>query len=320
MPANMAHFFIAETALDKYRLEVGKNDGFGKILGIYKNFFLLGSIGPDIPNYKTIKIIKRILKKQELWRPVEVDGWSYLFHSVKPNEMAAALFNIIMKDTQSREWDIRGYSRLAFATGWLCHIATDRIIHPYVNAYAGNYYASVDNTKKHMHCEVEQDIWCYAHYKGNGKIDGFFNEEPEKWIELKYHTETKKFDSDEEEAFIYYLIRAIAEGYSVIVDKDEVKAWLDGIRFAIGKMDDIGPIRSMAKKCRGEDMETLELSLSECVTEDFIKKGIPKAEDECYRMIKLAKDIFRREEPLAGEMRKNFLEEVGDADLTNPPY
>jgi len=326
MSANMAHFFIADSALKKYYKQTKDvAPGAATMLNSYHPFFLLGSIGPDLPNYKVGSILFKAIEQDVGWRPVDADGWAYMYHSVNPNEMPTALFNIILKDSQNEPIDAQQTARFAFATGWLCHIVTDRIIHPIVNAYAGNYYKSWHNTKKHMHCEIEQDLWCYAHYKGGGKIDGFLKEEPEKWIDLKRGkargAKRHIFNSEEIEGFAMYIARASMEAYGVPLSYEEVQTWLRGINIAIGKMDDWGPVKKTAKKIKGKSIREIETALSECVNKKFIE-AIPKAEKECLEKIEFAVDIFGYgplKQPMTGDKKQKILEDIGDEDLTNPP-
>lgn len=324
MPANMAHFFIAEKALRKYREEKGTQDGTGNLLNLYLPFFMLGSIGPDLPNYQKKSMIKKALRGKGVWRPVKIDGFAYDFHSVRPNDMAAALFNVVFKDTQGGQWDARQYSRFAFATGWLCHIVTDRIIHPIVNKFSGNYYASWNNTKIHMGVEVIQDLWCYAHYRGNGYIRPFFDEKPEEWIDIKSERKVEglrkpEFDKQEIKAFIIYFARAVTEAYAKQCKPRAVKKWLSGINIAMKLMKDIGPIESKAKEFKDLSPEKLKYALSNYANDDFVQNAVPQAEKSCKEMIEYASQYMKRGQPLANEERQNFLAYIGDADLTNPP-
>jgi len=324
MSANLAHFFIAESALERYSFLTNKGkgkEGLAKLLNSYLPFFILGSVGPDLPSYPIKSILEKAIQADVGWRPVVHDGWPYAFHHIRVNEMPAALFNIVLKDSQKSPMDARHQSRFAFATGWLCHMATDRAIHPIVNAYAGNFYNSIDNTIKHMHCEVIQDLWIFAQYKGNDSIKDFYKFKPEKMIDLKKGKGKNgirpNFDVEEIDAFAKYIARAAFEAYSMKISDEETKDWLTGIKLAISKMDNIGPVKKQADVYKDLVGEKLYKGLSECADKEFIK-AVKEAEAACFKMIEFAGSLLGGE-PLAGESRRVFLDFVGDYDLTNPP-
>ena len=70
---------------------------------------------------------------------------------------------------------------LAFACGYLTHIAADQVVHPFVNSIAGPYYASHKNRRTHREVEVYQDVALYATVEGGDLMEA----RPNAWCDLK---------------------------------------------------------------------------------------------------------------------------------------
>ena len=71
-------------------------------------------------------------------------GWGDLFHARTPNVFPMKMLETIRKDKDPAT----GTQKLAFALGYLTHVAADQHIHPFVEKYAGPYYISGVNRKK----------------------------------------------------------------------------------------------------------------------------------------------------------------------------
>ena len=54
MPANIAHVLIAQAAWVELRKD---NPEIGDLVLSKNNFFYLGSLGPDLPSYKTSQLV-----------------------------------------------------------------------------------------------------------------------------------------------------------------------------------------------------------------------------------------------------------------------
>jgi hypothetical protein len=175
MPGPIAHFV---TFIETYHEFTGKNveifeavPGKGKrlveetpnLLGKGKTdegisqYAYLGSVFPDIPYFDPDKAM---------------DYAADLFHYNKSGTFAIKLIDHAKekKDDESRN------TLMAFALGFISHIACDVVCHPYVNTIAGAYWnqlmpfigknAKGDPVNMHMMTEVHQDSWLASSYFG----------------------------------------------------------------------------------------------------------------------------------------------------------
>jgi hypothetical protein len=86
-------------------------------------FAYLGSVAPDMPYYGTSTAVKRIAD---------------LFHWKKTGSMVASMLGRAHTPKPNQLDDPVTYFG-AFILGFMCHVAADIIVHPYVNCYAGQY-------------------------------------------------------------------------------------------------------------------------------------------------------------------------------------
>ncbi len=56
---------------------------------------------------------------------------------------------------------LRRRQGLAWVLGFASHVVADAVVHPIVNAIAGDYYESAENARKHKECELHQDTYIY---------------------------------------------------------------------------------------------------------------------------------------------------------------
>lgn len=56
---------------------------------------------------------------------------------------------------------LRRRQGLAWVLGFASHVVADSVVHPIVNAIAGDYYACAENARRHKECELHQDTYIY---------------------------------------------------------------------------------------------------------------------------------------------------------------
>lgn len=183
MPAFLAHFHILEIAADAVAKDYMK-----KFLGAdYKQFVYrppnrqgqklsqfayFGSVAPDLPYYAEDNKLKWLAD---------------LFHLKKSGSMAANLLDCIrnLRSGSKRDYASGSLYLLPFVLGYLCHIAGDIMVHPYVNCYAGEYehqkkHKKVDESwipgegnvpmEMHQFVELHQDIYLAKTKYGSPKL------------------------------------------------------------------------------------------------------------------------------------------------------
>lgn len=237
MPANVAHILIAHKAKEKLGIIDPESV---EILTNRNSHFYLGSLGPDLPSYKTSNLVRQALNSlfvrpfvDEL-NPQEKDA-SFFLHSTRPH-----LFPFYLMETNLAYAEIQNDSIVkkdfnnavfAFVMGYVTHIASDQIIHRLVRSIVGPYYRSLATSQKHSECEVHQDIFL------------FYELYPTKVFNKTMQRDSVNVDkfNFEYEQFCNMLSLSISKAGYKHISKDDIDGWLDGINLTFELMDNIGP-------------------------------------------------------------------------------
>lgn len=243
MPANIAHILIAHTAYQSFRDK--RSDIFDAIMS-KNNLFYLGSLGPDLPSYKTSEIIKKAFEQLLLrpfideTNPQEKDA-SFFLHSTRANLFPFYLLetNLTYSDIKNGKIELNdfNYAVYAFTLGYVTHIAADQVIHRLVRELVGPYYRSLAVSQKHSECEVYQDVFLLSKLKGKTNLNKVL---PSELINVE------KLGFDLESFCNMYSLAISKAGYNYI-NKDYIESWIEGMNFAFDKMDDLGPIATALK-------------------------------------------------------------------------
>jgi hypothetical protein len=237
MPANIAHILIANTVKDKFKKI---DEETHEIILSKNNHYYLGSLGPDLPSYKTsnlvVEALNRLLVRPFVsdLNPQEEDA-SFFLHSTRPN-----LFPFYLMETKSSYTELQNdkiikkdfnYGVYAFILGYVTHIAADQTIHRLVRSIVGPYYRSLAISQKHSECEVHQDIFLfYELYK-----DRKFNKIVQKEL---VNIDKLAFEYDQ---FCNMISLSISKAGYKGISKSDIDGWLDGIKMTFDLMDNIGP-------------------------------------------------------------------------------
>ena len=161
MPAFLAHFLIAKDVFPSSGIpDTNKN----------LQYFLLGSVGPDLPYYSNVfgaALGTFFEEKFNSNSPGFYSGYGDFFHGRTPNVFPMKMLETTMKDKDPGTRD----QKLAFTQGYHVNVASDHHIHPSVEDYAGPYYMSGTNRKKHRTFEVFEDILLYEIKTGKKFFD-----------------------------------------------------------------------------------------------------------------------------------------------------
>ena len=320
MPSFAAHLIMAQeviAALDD------------PAIGESKKYFLLGSLGPDLPYYRNVfgtAIGTFFEEKYNPESPGFYSGYGDNFHSQMPNLFPMKMLEIIKKDKDPSAEN----SKLAFAFGYLTHVAADQHIHPLVESYAGSFYVSGYARKKHRTLEVYQDLFLYQN-KFPNKL--FFEEDFSSWIDVgppSKEDEFQRMDSEfggEKKIFVKeytfewfrsFISRAFFEAYSIIIKGDEVEEWLKGFTSILKFLKGVGPYRKAFDDIAAGSAEAGEFKkmfLGE--DNNYLTKYFEPAKEISNRYILAAKGFLKKTQ-ITDTQRKTFLKQVPDADLTTP--
>lgn len=256
MPASIAHILIAHNAYKNISTE---HPNIAELILNKSNHFRLGSLGPDLPSYRTRRLIRSALEHLlvrpfvDLTQPQKEDA-SFFFHSTRPNLFPYYLMetNLSFADFKNeklikQEFNI---SSFVFILGFVSHIAADQVIHRLVREIVGPYYRSLEISQKHSECEVHQDIFL------------FYELYPDRTFNKIVAADSIDIDKlgFEYDRFCNLISLAIRKaGYPAFQLKD-IDAWIDGIKFAFDMMDNLGPYVKALKSYNNYKSNLAELA------------------------------------------------------------
>ena len=322
MPSFAAHLIIAQEILASLK---------DREIEERKNYFFLGSLGPDLPYYRNVfgtAIGTFFEEKYNPESPGYYSGHGDFFHSKTPNLFAMKMLEVIKKDKDS----VTEKSKLAFTFGFLAHIAADQHIHPLVESYAGPFYSSGVARKKHRTLEVYQDFFLYQKKFPN---KNFFEEDFSLWIDVGPPSKEVKNEvnrlpderiSQEDfyskefsfEWFRAFVSRAFFEAYSTLMEGNEVEKWIKGFNSVLGYIKNIGPYRDADQKIsEGAEEAKGFTKMFDAEDKNYLAKYFQSAIEISNKYI-LAAKTFMKEPQITDNQRKIFLIQVPDADLTSP--
>lgn len=235
MPASLAHMLISRQvrndlhALPPTPDSTRFNYFLQTVLDNNPAFMELGSLGPDLPYFRSLfkGLCSTILARTE--RPMGFDAWSYQLHSKDTSLFPLKMIEVTWKETNPNvyDWDDHDRMKLAFVCGFLTHVAADQVIHPIVNRIAGPYYKKLFARNAHRACEIHQDLYVLCKLHGNGTLPrADFNA-------TKFHTWTghtpEKLWSKKAEWFVYFLQKSFVETHAICPTEKEVRQWVRGI-------------------------------------------------------------------------------------------
>lgn len=247
MSASLVHFAVCDDAcriLSKLSARyVG--DSIKKACREYPNYTRLGSIGPDLPYFA--EPVETGLK-MFLDIHIPITPSAYLLHSKRPRAFAVNLFRLIITESEALvEEKQANLKLLSFAVGYLTHMATDHVIHPFVNKKAGKYYVSDDNKVRHRMIEIYHDLHLFKQmYKENAekeKLDPkkeFMNKDFEAKIDIVDESFSRDLSErfwDTELTFRVLLQRAFLETYGLEVTEKTVEDWVDGAMLTLSNLN-----------------------------------------------------------------------------------
>ena len=321
MPSFVAHLLIAKDVF-----------GFSGLPDIRENlnYLSLGSLAPDLPYYRNVfgsAIGTFFEEKFNPDSPGFYSGPGDYFHSRTANLFPMKMLEVIRKDDDPE----KEKQKLSFAFGYLTHVAADHHIHPFVNKYAGSFYMSGRNRKRHRMLEVYQDIFLYEE-KCSGKQ--FFDEDFPSWFDVgppRKETEISVAGTEGPETekilspkiytydWLRSLIqRAFLETYSSIIEEDEVEKWVKGFNSIFKPMPNIGPYHDAYQNIKEESEEAKEFKeMFYCEGKTYLAECFEPAKKLSEAYISAAKNFFNSKH-ISDNERKEFLRQIPDADLTSP--
>jgi hypothetical protein len=315
MPGSVAHMLIFEAALAEI-----ENDGdCGELVSMLKgnmNYGRLGSLGPDLPYFNGVLRTAASFLLAGSYQPEPIERWGDLLHSKKPNVFPLTMMEIAWRETDpdEEEWDVIAQNQWAFIMGYVTHIAADQIIHPYVNKIAGNYYRDKEKRKKHLDCEVYQDVVVFSNRYNKSILD----EHLDTWVNI--HTKSGKTEPH----FRRFLQKSFKETHAIFPSENDIEHWYRGLSFIQKWLKWIGlPYKKADTDFRTKG-ETSEKYKEFCLDTPL---AAGKSYEDYYRdAVQLSSLYIRAAGKFYGinhagfkdELRTQFLAIVRNADLRNP--
>jgi hypothetical protein len=317
MPAFIAHLLIARDVFPA---------GFPPET---RTHFLLGSVGPDLPYYGNVlgsAIGEFFEEKFNPDSPGLYTGYGDYFHARTPSAFPMKMLETIRKDkdpaTQAR--------KLAYALGYLTHIAADQHIHPFVERYAGPYYVSGLNRRKHRTIEVYEDVLLY------GKIvqADFRREDFLSWFDISEQKIEERVQGigptlpPQTMAMITNVVapawfrsfiqRSFLESYSLLLKDEEPERWVTGFRSIFKFLNSVGPYHDALEKLEENDSaEAREMRDWFGGAKNYVDDWFGPARQVAAKYVQAGIEFFDSGRISEAE-RNRFLSVVSDADLTSP--
>lgn len=222
--------------------------------------------------------------------------------------------------------------KLAYALGYLTHIAADQHIHPFVEKYAGPYYQSGVCRKRHRLIEVYQDILLYERNTGNDFAETDFrpwfdiSEQKEEQVQTVVDPTAGSTRTDKVATkvstpswFDAFIQRAFFESYSLKMDADEAEKWVKGFGSIFGLLNSVGPYSGALKNLKGggspEAQEMKDWFSGGKL--DYVSDCFEPAKEIAARYISAGMEFFQAAS-ISDQEREQFLKVILDADLTAP--
>jgi hypothetical protein len=319
MPAFVAHFLIA-------------NDLFATS-GLPKEshkYFLLGSVGPDLPYYRNVfgsAVGEFFEARYNVDSPGLYAGYGDYFHARTPNIFPMKMLETVRKDKDPDP--VVRTQKLAYALGYLTHVAADQHVHPFVERYAGAYYLSGTNRKKHRTIEVYEDILLYEKKAG----EDFFEEDFRSWFDISEQKEEQREtigptgNPQTETVFTRILTpvwfgpfiqRSFLESYGRIIDGDEAEKWVAGFTSVFRFLESVGPYHDAYHGIRSNSSEANEMEdWFSGKKMDYLSECFEPAEKIAAEYVSAGKGFFAASQ-IGKRERNAFSSAVLDADLTSP--
>jgi hypothetical protein len=113
----------------------------------------LGAVTIDFPYFDRFAIgVARYLLK----RPTAMSDWGNLFHETRPVGVCKSMLRQASKLRRAPSTRASGERVLAFALGYVSHVAVDRSMHPMVNRLAAIRAQRLGDSASRQHTEVEK--------------------------------------------------------------------------------------------------------------------------------------------------------------------
>ncbi len=207
MPSGITHILLSRNFRDQLPKGRQKN-----ILASAKDFFQVGAVGPDLP-YASILGKGLVFEDQSDL----ADKMHHLTTNQIPLNVLSEIKNIhpinLLRRKEKR-------FKFAFFLGYMAHIVSDGIFHPFVRDKVGNY---VDNKTDHRVLEMRMDVLLYHHFYAPTGVPGEFNYS-------NLHDELRNIEQYKQTLRVMLMFKeGIKSVYDEEHDIDTVQGWAKGL-------------------------------------------------------------------------------------------
>jgi hypothetical protein len=217
MPSGISHILLARHFQDQ--LPIGK---LKKRLASGRYFFQVGAVGPDLPYASILDDDLFLFDQGDLADKMHHQVTNQIPLRVLPKIKAIPAINLLR--TKEKRF------KFAFFLGYMAHIVSDGLFHPFVRDKVGNY---VGNETDHRVLEMRMDVLIYHHFYAPTGAQGEFN-----YVNL--HDELRNIETSRQTPKVMQTYRnSIEEVYNEDHDLDRVQGWSEGLYrlFAVAEGD-----------------------------------------------------------------------------------
>lgn len=294
MPTTMVHTTFIEELGREDRIEASLRSTIAR----HPEQARLGAIFPDLQYYENFF---RLLTRYLLKLPLPFSPWSYLFHAKAPATLGRTFLEVLKKEPVKENLE----PKLAFIAGYFSHLALDTMLHPPVWTLTQREGHSDLHAKEiHTICERYQGLFYHQQIYGYDITGSSFLREKMRLLPAGH----RRLDG----ALYHLFQKACLEVFSRYPSQRQFHNWIRGIQlYARILSTPLGKVEGL----RGRE-SSLRHRYFENETFSFLEH-YQKANEVAIVYLNAAYRYWQEEE-IFEEIRRGFLEQIPNVDLSYP--
>lgn len=294
MPTTLVHTtFIEELGRDD-RIETSLRSA----IACHPEQARLGAVFPDLQYYENFF---RLLTRYLLKLPLAFSPWSYLFHAKAPATLGRTFLEVLKKEPVKEHLE----SQLAFIAGYFSHLALDTMLHlPVWTLTQREGHSDLHAKEIHTVCERYQGLFYHQQVYGYDITGRPFIREKMRLLPSGH----RRLDG----TLFHLFQKACLEVFSRYPSRRQFHNWIRGIHlYAAILSSPLGKVEGL----RGQE-DSLRQRYFENETFSFLEH-YRKAKEVAIAYLNAACRYWQEEE-IFEELRRGFLEQIPNLDLSYP--
>ena len=208
MPSGITHILLSKSLQNEL-----PDEGLKMNLAAAKNFFQVGAVGPDLP-YASIA--------DNDWFLTSQSDLADQFHHHRTNQIALEALPVIKNISKLLKKKKRAH--FAYYLGYMSHIVSDGIFHPFIRDVVGDYE---QNQTAHRVFEMRLDVLLFNHFYQRSGMPAEFNKSNihDELENLEKHYKTRRMARKVMRSFKNRIASVYGENYEV----DKILSWIKGL-------------------------------------------------------------------------------------------